>query len=153
MRHRRVMPLGGFIGASSFSFCTMTLQRAALHCVMVVCFTGCAILGVSRQRPAPVMVPEVVQMSKAGVPVETILQKMRDSETIYRLTASQLVHLHEEGVPNAVLDYMQETYLEAVRRDQALEDWGRWALAADGYWYGGRPYGWPRAWWWFSAWH
>jgi hypothetical protein len=91
-------------------------------------------------------------MSQAGVPVETILQQMRDSGTTYRLTASQLVQLHEEGVPDAVLDYMQETYLEAVRRDQALEDWRYWARAADGYWYGGRPYGWPRVWWGFSVW-
>ena len=60
-------------------------------------------LGVGRQQPAPVAVPEVVQMSKEGLPVETILQKMRDSGTIYRLTASQLVRLHEDGVPEAVL--------------------------------------------------
>jgi hypothetical protein len=41
-------------------------------------------LGIGRPRPAPVAVPEVVHMSQAGVPVETLLQKMRDSETIYR---------------------------------------------------------------------
>jgi hypothetical protein len=86
-------------------------------------------------------------MSKEGLPVETILQKMRDSGTTYRLTASQLVRLHEDGVPEAVLDYMQETYLAAVRRDQVREDWRYWAFAADGYWYGGRPYDWPRLWW------
>jgi len=90
-------------------------------------------------------------MSKAGVPMETIIQKMRDSGTTYRLTASQLVQLHEEGVFNAVLDYTQETYLEAVRRDQALEDWGYWTLAAGGYRYGGRPYGWLRVWWGYSV--
>jgi hypothetical protein len=126
---------------------TKPWQRVVLHFIFVLCFTGCSRLGIGRPRPAPVAVPEVVQMSQAGVPVETLLQKMRDSETIYRLTASQLVHLHEEGVPNAVLDYMQETYLAAVRRDQALEDWRHWAWAGDGYWYGGRPYGWPRLWW------
>ena len=60
------------------------------------------------------------------------------------LTASHLVGLHEEGVPNVVLDYMQETYLAAVRRDQALEDWRHWAWAGDGYWYGGRPWLAPR---------
>jgi hypothetical protein len=113
-------------------YCTKPLQHVALHFVFVLCFTGCSMLGIGRQQPAPVTVPEVVQMSKAGVPVDTLLQKMRDSGTIYRLTASQLVHLHEEGVPNAVLDYMQETYLAAVRRDQALEDWRHWALAVDG---------------------
>lgn len=130
-----------------FLYWTKPLQRAALCLVLVLCFMGCSILGIGRQQPAPVTVPEVVQMSKAGVAVETLLQKMRDSETTYRLTASQLVDLHEEGVPNAVLDYMQETYLAAVRRDQALEDWRNWTWAGDGYWYGGRPYGWPRPWW------
>jgi hypothetical protein len=125
----------------------LLLQRFALYSIVVLCFTGCAVLGVGRQQPAPVAVPEVVQMSKEGLPVETILQKMRDSGTIYRLTASQLVRLHEDGVPEAVLDYMQETYLAAVRRDQVIEDWRHWAFAADGYWYGGRPYGWPRLWW------
>lgn len=122
-------------------------QRVMLPSAFVLCFAGCSTLGIGRPQPTPITVPEVVQMSKAAVPVETILQKMRDSETIYRLTASQLVGLHEEGVPNVVLDYMQETYLAAVRRDQALEDWRHWAWAGDGYWYGGRPYGWPRAWW------
>lgn len=146
------MAFGGFISTRSVFCCRMILLCVTWCCVVLVCFSGCALLGLGRQRPAPVTVPEVVQMSKAGVPVETILQKMRDSGTTYRLTASQLVHLHDEGVPDAVLDYMQETYLEAVRRDQALEDWGRWSLAADGYWYGGRPYGWPRMWWGYSVW-
>jgi hypothetical protein len=82
----------------------ITLPRVALECLVAVCVTGCAMLGVGGQKPAPVPVPEVVQMSKAGVPVETILQRMRDSETVYRLSASQLVHLHEEGVPETVLD-------------------------------------------------
>jgi hypothetical protein len=126
---------------------TKPLRRVAMQCVFILCFAGCSTLGIGRQQPTPVTVPEVVQMSKAGVPPETLLQKLRDSETTYRLTASQLIHLHEEGVPNAVLDYMQETYLAAVRRDQALEDWRHWAWAGDGYWYGGRPYGWPRPWW------
>ena len=86
-------------------------------------------------------------MSNEKIPVETMLAKMRESGTIYRLSASQLAHLHDEGVPDAVVDYMQETYLEAVRRHQALEDWAHWTLAVDGYWYGGRSYGWPRPWW------
>lgn len=94
----------------------------------------------------PVTVPEVIQMSKAGVPAETLIEKMRESGTAYRLTASQLVYLHQEGVSDAVLDYMQQTYLNAVRRDQALEDWNRWVWADDGFWYGGWPYGWPWGW-------
>lgn len=69
---------------------------------------------------------------------------MRVSGTVYRLSASQLAHVHDEGVPDAVVDYMQQTYLGTVRRDRALEDWAHWTFAVDGYWYGDRPYGWPR---------
>ena len=108
---------------------------------------GCSLLGTSARTPPPVTVPEVIQMSKAGMPAETIIEKMRESGTAYRLTASQLAHLHEKGVPDAVLNYMQRTYLNAVRHDQTLEDWNRWVLAEDGFWYGGWPYGWPSGWW------
>lgn len=59
-----------------------------------------------------------------------------------------MANLHEQGVADAVLDYVQQTYLNAVRHDQALEDWNRWAWAGDGYWYGGWSYGWP---WWTSV--
>jgi hypothetical protein len=37
---------------------------------------------------------------------------------------------------------MQETYFDAVRRNQALEDWSYWQMHNDNYWYGGIPYGW-----------
>lgn len=112
-----------------------------------VLFTCCALFGSGAHEPAPVTIEEIIRMSNAKVPADAMLTKMRESGTVYPLRASQLAHLHDEGVPDAVVDYMQETYLEAVRRDQALEDWAHWTLAGDGYWYGGRPYGWPRPWW------
>jgi len=31
--------------------------------------------------------------------------------------------LHDQGVADLVLNYMQETYLNAVRREQDLADW------------------------------
>ncbi len=109
---------------------------------------GCSLLGQHAKNSPPVTVPAVIQMSKSGVPAETIIAKMRESGTAYRLTAAQIGNLHEQGVADAVLDYMQQTYLNAVRHDQALEDWNRWAWAGDGYWYGGWSYGWP---WWTST--
>jgi hypothetical protein len=102
---------------------------------------SCATLGIT--QPEPVTVPQIIQMSKAGVPAQEIVKKMRRSGTVYRLKASQLSELKEEGVPDSVIDYMQETYLDAVRNDQALEDWNRWTMEDDGFWYGGGPYGWP----------
>jgi hypothetical protein len=102
---------------------------------------GCATLLV--ERPPPVRVSQIVEMSRAGVPAHEIIEKIRASGTVYRLKASQLAELREKGVPDAVIDYMQQTYLHAVRRDQRFEDWNRWSLYDDGYWYGGYPFGWP----------
>src|SRR2546427_8106978 len=62
---------------------------------------------------------------------------MRNSETVYRLTAAQLAELHEQGISDHVIYYMQQTYLDAVRQDQSLADWDYWTAGADGFWYGG----------------
>jgi hypothetical protein len=72
-------------------------------------------------------------MSKEGVPAETIIERMRDSDTVYRFTAAQLANLREQGVSDQVIDYMQQTYLDAVSQDQSLEDWDYWTVGADGF--------------------
>lgn len=101
---------------------------------------GCA----SVPPPAPVTIPDVIRLSRAGDPPEKIIQRMRDAGMVYRLKGSQLARLHQQGVPDTVLDYMQHTYLEAVRRDQYMEDWNRWWPGPDGYFYGGCYFGaWP----------
>jgi len=33
--------------------------------------------------------------------------------------------LHDRGVADPVLNYMQQTYIEAERREQSAEDWER----------------------------
>jgi len=94
---------------------------------------GCAALGFEQAKP-PVMVSEVILMSTEGVPAETIVKKMRDSKTVYRLTAAQLAYLHDQGVSDPVIDYMQQTYLEAVRREQNLADWNTREMWGDHFW-------------------
>ena len=101
---------------------------------------GCA--SVPDERPAPVSVAEILDMSKDGVPPDQIIQEISESGTVYRLQASQLADLEKQGVPPAVIDYMQQTYLDAVRHNSDLEDIANWRMEEDGYWYGGFPYGW-----------
>jgi hypothetical protein len=99
-------------------------QRKGLALIFltgVTLLSGCAALGF--KQPEPVTVGQVIQMSKEGVPAETIVEKMRDSETVYRLSAAQLAELHDVGIADPVLDYMQQTYIEAQRRDQSRDDW------------------------------
>ena len=94
--------------------------------------SGCATLGF--KQPQPVTVGQVIQMSKEGLPAQTIVQRMRDSGNVYRLTAAQLAELHDLGVADPVLDYMQQTYIEAERRQQSMDDWGDWGMRGPGFW-------------------
>ena len=92
---------------------------------------GCA--GFEQTKP-PVMVSEVILMSQEGVPAETIVTKMRDSKTVYRLTAAELAYLHDQGIVDPVINYMQESYLEAVRRERNLADWNTREMWGDHFW-------------------
>jgi hypothetical protein len=85
--------------------------------------SGCAALGTDSVKP-PVTISEVIQMSKENVPADTIINRMRETKAVYRLSATGLVQLHDQGVADPVLNYMQETYLGAVRREQVQADWG-----------------------------
>jgi hypothetical protein len=109
-------------------------QRQGVALTLLTCITllsGCAILGPSKP---PVTVGEVIQMSKEGVPAQTIVQRMRDSGTVYRLTAAQLAELHDLGVADQVVNYMQRSYIEAERREQSRDDWGEWGMWGPGFW-------------------
>lgn len=99
---------------------------------------GCASL--NEPRPPPVTVSEIREMAKAGVPARDIIQKIQASGTVYRMQASELAELRAQGVPDDVINYMQQTYLESVRRDQ-----GYYRPPYGPYGYGGfyDPYGWP----------
>ena len=101
----------------------------------VTLLSGCATFGF--KTPEPVTVGQVIQMSKDDVPPETIVKKMRDSGTVYRFTAAQLAELHDLGVADQVLDYMQQTYIDAERREQSRVDWDTgytWGPWGPGFW-------------------
>jgi hypothetical protein len=83
---------------------------------------GCSTFGF--KQPDPVTISQVIQMNKDGVPTDSIIKAMRDSDAVYRLTAAQLAELHDMGLPDPVLNYMQQTYIEAERRQQSADDWG-----------------------------
>ena len=113
-----------------------------LAAVVLLALAGCA---TEPPRP-PVTVAQIVAMSKAGQDAGVIIENIRASGTVYRLSAGQLADLEKQGVARAVIDYMQDTYIGAVRREQARADWDYWSLDGDGYWYGGCPYGWGPRW-------
>ena len=111
----------------------------------LIFYVGCAAVSGNPvgSPPNPVTVKEIVEMTKAGIPPETIINTIQQSRTVYRLQASQLVQLKEMGVSDEVINYMQQTYIDAVRQNQTYEDWSNFTLADDGFWYGGPFYGGP----------
>ena len=111
----------------------------------LIFYIGCATLSGNPVGPPPdpVSVKEIVEMTEAGILPETIINKIQQSQTVYRLQASQLVQLKEMGVSDEVINYMQQTYIDAARQNQAYDDWSNFTLADDGFWYGGPFYGGP----------
>lgn len=81
--------------------------------------------------PAPT-IDEIVQWSNEKMPPEQIIERMKAARAVYRLSGSQLADLKNRGVPDGVLDYMQETYIAAERWEQHLQ-------TRDQYFF----YGWP----------
>jgi hypothetical protein len=113
---------------------------------------GCATLK-GAPRPEPPTSEQVVRMSQEGKSAEDIIKLMKDSRAVYELPASQLADLRQRGVADKVIDYMQATYLEQARYEEALRrpyyygphygPWGYWGPVhpryRGRYWYGS-PY-------------
>ncbi len=115
-----------------------------LTAVLISLIMGCSIIS-----PKPgnyVSIDEIVLMSKAGKPVSFILDTIKVSGTVYHLSASQIADLKQQGVSDTVLNYLQQTHLESVRRNQQLLDQKYWTRYEDGYLYGGYPFGWDNGW-------
>lgn len=106
----------------------------------IVALTGCATF--NQPAPAPVTVPQIISMVDDGVPASDIIAKMKASRTVYRLKASRLADLEEMGVPAKVIDYMQKTYIQAVKEEARREEWRYWTMEDDYGWYGGPFYDW-----------
>lgn len=111
--------------------------------ILLMSIHGCATQEVVQSKAMTAQ--EIVQVSHAGIPDKDIIRKIRDSDTACRLSEEDRSKLHDEGVSNAVLDYMQRTYLDAIRYDARLCMQSHWHLR-DGYWYVGPAFGWPYAW-------
>lgn len=85
------------------------LGLLALAVLMVL--PGCATL---HRRPPPTL-EQVVDMSRSGMSAEDIVRELRETGAVYPLSGSQIAKLHDKGVPEAVLDYLQQAYVDHVR--------------------------------------
>jgi hypothetical protein len=94
----------------------LPVARAARVIFFTLALAGCA----SVQGPPPPSPEDVVALARSGATAQDIIQRMRESGAVYPLSASQLARLREQGVPDAVIDYMHRTYIDDVRREEAM---------------------------------
>jgi len=80
--------------------------------------SGCATFG-EPLPPAPSLV-DIVESSKAGQSPQQIIERMQRSRAVYRLPASELAKLREQGVSDQVIDYMQRVHFDAIRFEESL---------------------------------
>jgi hypothetical protein len=64
---------------------------------------------------------EIVKLSQDKVPAEQIIQKIKDTQSQYALSPSQLIELSKKGVDQKVLDYIYAAHEQAVRDSFAEE--------------------------------
>jgi len=91
--------------------------------LLTMALAGCATF----DGPKPLTSDEVIAMSKGGKGAPQIIEELKRTDTVIPLSASEIVRLHDAGVSNAVLDYLQRAQIEEIRwRDRYSQM----------YWYG-----------------
>ena len=100
------------------------------------------------QRPEPLGLDEIVRLARSGTPSTEMIQRLRDTRTVHALSGSQFAKLREQGVPDDVLDHLQNSYVGSVETDTRLRYQGMYG--GWGYPYPFRPFrGGPRPYWYF----
>lgn len=103
-------------------------------CASLLLLGGCATLNHEPEH-APVSLEDIVAMAKEGKDAPAIIGEIQVSKTRYDVTASQYAKLSRDGVPDAVLDFMQQGQIRLI------EEQGRRRGMSDA-WYYGSGWGW-----------
>ncbi|MCE2899062.1 MAG: hypothetical protein ACK50Z_04740 [Betaproteobacteria bacterium] len=77
---------------------------------------GCAAF----EKREPMTLDQVVQLSVEGKSADHIINRLSESRTIFALSGSGYARLREQGVDDAVLDFIQRSYVARVELDSRL---------------------------------
>jgi hypothetical protein len=62
-----------------------------------------------RYRAQPMGLPDIKMLAKSGVSDEVILSQIRNTHTVYHLSAAEILDLKDAGVSEKVIDFMINT--------------------------------------------
>jgi len=85
-------------------------MRTLAFCLLSLSLAGCATL----DAPAPLSGAEIVELVRTGKTAPEIIAELQRTGTVLNLAASDIVSLHEAGVPDEVLDYLQRVQIDAL---------------------------------------
>ena len=71
--------------------------------------------------PPPLSREDIVQLSKAGEPPAAIVERLKNTDTVLWLSASDILQLRQSGVSSQVLDYLQAVQIAETRRRSQFE--------------------------------
>jgi len=104
-------------------------MRTLGFCLFVLLFAGCATL----DGPPPLSGAEIVELARSGKTAPEIIAELQRTATVLPLAASDIVALHEAGVPDEVLNYLQRVQIDALLWQERSMGWG-WGGGAFGGW-------------------
>ena len=83
--------------------------RPSIAFIVLLALSSCGTLSAQRK---PMPIDEVVSLSKSATPPPLIVQRIRESRTTYALRGADFAKLKADGVPDPVLDYLQQSFVD-----------------------------------------
>ncbi len=114
---------------------------ASIFAATFVLLSGCATM--AEPERVPLTLEQIVDLAKQGKDANAIIGEIKATHAAYDVSASQYARLSRDGVPDAVLDFMQQGQLrmaERAGRREARNDMWMYGPA----WWGYGPVWYPR---------
>ena len=87
---------------------------------LLLALAGCAAM----DGPDTLSGAQIVALAREGRTAPEIIAELQRTGTVLSLQASDIVHLHEAGVPEEVLDYLQNAQIEEMLWRERSSYWG-----------------------------
>ena len=97
-----------------------TILRVLPFIAALGLLAGCASTNTAPER-APLTLDNIVSQVKAGKDAQTVIADIKASGTVFDVSASQYAKLSRDGVPDAVLDFIQQGQMRLAERQGRRE--------------------------------
>ena len=95
-------------------------MRTLAFSALVLVLTGCAALDL----PPPLSGADIVELARSGKTAPEIIAELQRTATVLPLGASDIISLHEAGVPDEVLNYLQTVQIDALLwQERRINTW------------------------------